>query len=121
MDHATPKKNDMPLVNIPAAPLAPHEADLHHCDNCETDLVHPVGWSRIGDDAWALELRCPNCWGHSSGVFTQTEVDALEAKLDADEDILVDDMLALEQERIEDEIERFSGALASGAILPEDF
>ncbi|MBA2505179.1 MAG: hypothetical protein H0V29_04445 [Thermoleophilaceae bacterium] len=95
--------------------------DLHHCDECNADLVHPLDWSRVGTDAWAVELRCPNCWAHTYGVFTQEEVDRLEEALDQDEDAIVDEMLALEAARIEDEVAAFSSALALNAVLPEDF
>ena len=107
-------------LRLPLLPPASGE-DLHHCEECHTDLVHPTEWSRIATDAWAVELRCPNCWAESYGVYTQEEVDCLEAHLDADEDAIVDQMIVLEQERIEAEVAAFGTALAVGALLPEDF
>lgn len=107
-------------LRLPLAPPASGE-DLHHCEECATDLVHPVEWSRVGTNAWALELFCPNCRVHTVGVFTQAEVDRLEEDLDADEDAIVDTMLKIEASRIEDEVEAFGAALEANALLPEDF
>ena len=106
-----------------ALPLLPPSSseDLHVCEGCLTDLVHPTEWSRIGRDAWAVELRCPNCWQHTFGVFTQEEVDRLERALDADEDQIVDALRRAEGARITDEVEAFAAALDAGALLPEDF
>ena len=71
--------------------------------------------------SWEVTLRCPNCEWLDTGVFDQDTVERFDEELDRGTDNLVDDLKRLIQANMEEEIERFSNALASDHILPEDF
>jgi hypothetical protein len=99
-----------------------HPSDgLHICPSCESDLVHPVGWSEAGRDRWHVELECPNCLWLGGGEFHQELVDELEEHLDRGTKALVRDLRRLEKANMEEQIDRFVHALEVDAILPEDF
>lgn len=94
---------------------------LHHCPNCSSDLVQPVEWEPVSDDAWAVLLRCPECEVFQAGVFSQAEVDTYDEELDRGEALLRVAYMQLATENMATEIDAFAGALHAGAILPEDF
>jgi hypothetical protein len=99
---------------------SPH-TDLHMCPDCDRHLVYPVEWEEASPTQWEVLLRCPNCeWSHL-GVYDQTVVDRFDEQLDRGTECLIDDLTRLTQANMEDEIERFSCALASDAIWPMDF
>ena len=107
----------------PASEVAlpsPHR-DLHVCPACDRELVYPVEWEEASPTQWEVLLRCPNCeWTHV-GVFDQAVVDRFDAQLDRGTECLIEDLTRLTQANMEDELERFSAALASDAIWPMDF
>ena len=51
---------------------------LHVCPNCSSQLVQPVEWEPVGDEAWSVLLRCPECEVFQAGVFGQPELDAYD-------------------------------------------
>ena len=94
---------------------------LHECPECDRTLVYPVEWEEASPEKWEVLLRCPNCeWTHL-GVFDQGVVDRFDEELDRGTEYLIDDLMRLTQANMEDEIDRFTRALSSDAILPEDF
>ena len=101
------------------APAA--DRDLCVCEACNRDLVEPLDWEAAGPRLWRVELYCPNCDHSVSGVFSQESVDRFDERLDAATSSLVSDLKRLEQATMAEDVERFIGALNSGAILPEDF
>ena len=101
-------------------PAEPHQ-ELHVCMECASDLVYPVEWEESGDENWSVLLHCPNCDVFREGVFTQDNVELFDEELDRGADALARDYKRLMRANMADEIERFTGALAAGAILPEDF
>jgi hypothetical protein len=101
-------------------PAEPHQ-DLHVCLDCESELVYPVEWEEAGPENWSVLLHCPNCDLHREGVFCQDTVEAFDEELDRGGDVLAGDYKRLMRANMAEEIERFVGALSSGAILPEDF
>jgi hypothetical protein len=113
--------------NQPAhAPLAapgtpPEGTELHVCPGCDKRLVYPVQWSEASPTHWEVELRCPNCERLTVGLFDQDTVDRFDEQLDHGTEALVRDLKQLTQANMEEEIERFSSALASDAIWPMDF
>jgi hypothetical protein len=111
---------DQPTSEVPAGQTAVDRA-LHICAECESDLVYPTDWQEAGPDHWDVELRCPNCEWHSSGVFHQDVVEQFDDELDRGIDVLLADYRALVSSNMEDEIDRFAKALDAGAILPADF
>ena len=110
-------------AQAPAAQHPPAETgqDLHVCLDCSSELVYPVEWAEAGPENWSVLLHCPNCDLHREGVFSQDTVEAFDEKLDYGADLLAGDYKRLMRANMADEIERFVGALESGAILPEDF
>ena len=108
-----------------AAPTEPVKRppvrELHVCPDCEQGLVYPVEWEEASATHWEVALRCPNCEWDDVGVFSQEVVDRFDDELDRGTDTLMRDLQRLTQANMEDEIERFKGALAADAIWPMDF
>jgi hypothetical protein len=103
-----------PIVSSP-------ERDLHECPECDRELVYPVEWEEASPTQWEVLLRCPNCeWAHL-GIFDQAVVDRFDEELDRGTECLIEDLTRLTHANMEDEIERFTSALASDAIWPMDF
>ena len=107
--------------NAPALPAPSEGHDLHLCGTCDSELVYPVEWEEASPTHWEVALRCPNCEWYDLGVFSQEVVDRFDDELDRGTEILVADLQRLTQANMEDEIERFKGALAADAIWPMDF
>ncbi|HVI34853.1 MAG TPA: hypothetical protein VM684_01355, partial [Gaiellales bacterium] len=84
-------------------------------------LVYPVAWEEASPTQWEVLLRCPNCEWTDLGIYDQAVVDRFDEQLDRGTEYLVDDLMRLTQANMEDEIERFTCALASDAIWPMDF
>jgi hypothetical protein len=101
-------------------PAEPHQ-QLHVCMECSSDLVYPVEWEESGTDNWSVLLHCPNCDIYREGIFSQHTVEIFDEELDRGADALARDYKRLMRANMAEEIERFAGALDSGAIVPEDF
>lgn len=84
-------------------------------------MVQPVRWFEQGDRHWHVDLRCPECEWTDRGSFTQDQVDDFDAELDRGCKTLMDDLRTLERANLEEDIDRFVGALEANDILPEDF
>jgi hypothetical protein len=95
--------------------------DLHVCPECERELVYPVEWEESSPTHWEVLLRCPNCEWTELGTFDQPTVDRFDEQLDLGTEALIRDLKRLTRANMEEEIERFSSALAADVILPEDF
>jgi len=102
------------------APAQPDQ-DLSICLGCESRLVYPVEWEEAGPEHWNVLLHCPNCDGLREGVFSQDAVENFDEQLDRGADALARDYKRLMRSNMSDEIDRFAGALAADAIVPEDF
>jgi len=94
---------------------------LHICPMCDSELVQPVAWCEASERRWDLVLSCPNCHWSTEGVFGEDEVHALEEKLDQGLADMIRDLQRLTQANMADSVERFTAALKSDQILPEDF
>jgi hypothetical protein len=103
------------------SPVASSATELHHCEDCASDLVYPVAWEEAGNQGWQLDLRCPNCEWSGDGVYDQTTVERLDEELDRGTSVLVRDLKALMHANMEEEIERFIAALRDDHIQPMDF
>jgi hypothetical protein len=108
-------------AQTPVHPPAERQQDLHVCVECDSELVYPVQWEEAGPENWSVLLHCPNCDVFREGVFTQDNVELFDEELDRGADALARDYKRLMRANMADEIDRFVGALESGAILPEDF
>ena len=106
----------------PASAAAPDEKqELHVCPECEKTMVYPVEWEEASSTHWEVHLRCPNCEWLTVGLYDQETVDRFDERLDHGTEALVRDLKRLTRANMEDEIDRFSSALASDAIWPMDF
>ena len=114
-----PAVEDIPAV--PENPPAEPHQELHICVECSSDLVYPMQWEESGPVNWNVLLHCPNCDIYREGIFTQETVETFDEELDRGADALARDYKRLMRANLAEEIERFVGALASDAILPEDF
>jgi hypothetical protein len=94
---------------------------LHVCPDCDKELVYPVEWEEASSTHWEVNLRCPNCEWLTVGVYDQETVDRFDAELDRGTEALVRDLKRLTRANMEEEIDRFTSALASDAIWPMDF
>lgn len=94
---------------------------MHICPSCSSKLVQPVQWFEQGEGRWHVDLRCPECEWLGHGAYSQAAVDRFDEELDRGAQELVEDLRSLTRSNMEDEADRFAGALASNSILPEDF
>ena len=95
--------------------------DLHVCGRCASELVYPTEWDEASTSHWEVTLRCPNCEWTGTGIYAQEVVECFDEELDRGTDAVVRDLKRLTHANMEDEIDRFTSALASDQILPEDF
>lgn len=100
---------------------ASERVELHVCESCGSHLVYPIDWVPAAPRNWAVQLRCPDCEWHGEGVYSQDVVDRFDRVLDEGTEAILDDLMRLTHANMEDEIERFVGALEANHILPEDF
>jgi hypothetical protein len=95
---------------------------LHICPSCRAPFVVPGEASDLlADQLCRLDLRCVDCGWEQTSIHSEAELEALDRELDRG---YADILWALEVLWIgneEEAIQRFSAALAAGAILPEDF
>ena len=108
-------------VPEPAAAAVRERVELHVCPECDRKLVYPVEWEEASPTHWEVQLRCPNCEWQTVGLYDQETVDRFDEHLDHGTEALVRDLKRLTRANMEEEIERFSSALASDAIWPMDF
>lgn len=94
---------------------------MHICPRCSSELVQPVQWWEKPGGWWSVELRCPACEWRDCSVYSRHEVDRFDEELDRGGQQLIEDLRSLTRANMEDQAQRFSQALAVGAVLPEDF
>jgi len=94
---------------------------LHVCPQCSSPLVQPHSWSEVDESHWELVLRCPNCDWSDEGIYSQSEVEELEDRLEEGLSDMLADLQRLAQANMADEVDRFIAALDANLILPEDF
>jgi len=100
---------------------AAHVRELFVCPRCQSDLVQPLSWSECEEGRWELTLECPNCWWTEAGVYEREQVERLEDKLDEGLADMIADLKRLTQANMAADIDRFTAALDTDLILPEDF
>jgi hypothetical protein len=105
----------------PASAFVEQQLDLHICPECDRALVYPVEWEEASPTHWEVVLRCPNCEWTTVGNYDQETVDRFDEQLDHGTEALVLDLKRLTRANMEEEVERFTSALASDAIWPMDF
>jgi hypothetical protein len=116
-----PSGRKIEVVRFPEQGTDFHCRPLHICGNCHAPLVQPRSWSETDDERWELVLACPNCEWTATGVYSQSEVEELEDRLEEGLSEMLADLQRLSQANMSEEIERFVAALDANVILPEDF
>jgi hypothetical protein len=108
-------------AHAPQAAVVKERHELHVCPDCDKTLVYPVEWEEASPTHWEVCLRCPNCEWTTVGLYDQETVDRFDERLDYGTEALVRDLKRLTRANMEEEVERFTCALASDAIWPMDF
>jgi hypothetical protein len=116
-----PSGRKIEVVRFEDDPAGHETHPLHICPECDSPLVQPLSWSETEAEHWELELSCPNCDWREDGIFSQSEIEDLEDRLEDGLSDLLDDLHRLAQANMANEVERFVHALEADLILPEDF
>lgn len=116
-----PSGRKIEVVRFPEHESQVRCRSLHVCGRCQAPLVQPLSWAETEDEHWELELICPNCQWTTTGIYSQTEVEELEDRLEEGLSEMLADLQRLAQANMSEEIDRFVSALVSDKILPEDF
>jgi hypothetical protein len=95
--------------------------ELHVCPECDGAFVQPTDWEPAGRARWRVQLRCPECEWHGSGIHDQRTMDRFDEVLDDGTEALLDDLTHLSRAIMEEEVDRFVDALHRDLIQPEDF
>jgi hypothetical protein len=94
---------------------------LRRCPDCTSRLACPISWEPEGATHWSIDLRCGDC-GHRWGCVIPNERAArFDVELDLDQAALRDELRRLDLERMADEVDVFSTALARDLVGPDDF
>jgi hypothetical protein len=100
-----------------------NDAKPYICPRCTSDMVQPVGTPEPENDQFfTATLRCPDCEWYAEDVVIDNDAgERFNQHLDAGLEAIVNSLGDAEMWVMEDEVERFIGALNADAILPEDF
>ena len=88
---------------------------------CGAPRVQPTCGERHGEQAWQLELRCPECEQRATTVIEDELAEQLTLFHERARALVELSMVRLASDNAEREIERFARALEQDLILPEDF
>jgi hypothetical protein len=94
--------------------------ETHICPACELPFVEPEFAVQEGV-CWRMALSCCNCGWSGSKLLDAGGLERFERALDAERVQLEADLERLIAANMGEYVECFTGALAVGAILPEDF
>ena len=97
------------------------QRNLHICDECESELVHPRAVETRGNDSWWLERHCPECHWIGADMFGQEDIEEFAKELDRGHEKLRASLLELVRINMSEYVDRFIHALAADAIYPMDF
>lgn len=97
------------------------QANLHICTQCNSSNVYPIGWNEVNDEMWEIDSRCPDCEHQEKALHYHEDVEAWDALLNSNMDLLIDDLEFVQRSNMEEYIDGFTEALFSDHILPEDF
>lgn len=118
---ASTTQNESQATVTTDAPDADTDHHLHVCPECRSELVYPVRWDERTGESWEITLRCPDCeWWHT-GDFGDEAVDEFDEVLNEGTEQLLESLRSFARVNMEEDIERFVNALASGLIEPMDF
>jgi hypothetical protein len=93
----------------------------HRCPACERPLVQPEAWKRSSGGRWRVDLCCPACDWTGQALLTEREVEAFEDELEKGCLDLAVSLADFTARNMREYADRFALALATDAVLPEDF
>jgi hypothetical protein len=93
----------------------------NHCRQCGSDLVEPADWSKLDDDSWLVELRCPDCEHRPAWICDADGVAAWDDVLEEGTRAMVLSLQTMQRERMRDDVELLIDAVHGDRLLPEDF
>jgi hypothetical protein len=96
-------------------------ADLHKCQDCDSELVYPVVWKQEDTEHMRLQSECPDCGWYAEGIHRDDTLDEFDSELTLGAVALGRDYKSLLKANMDEEIDRFVLALQNDHILPEDF
>ena len=94
---------------------------LHVCSDCHADSVHPVEWCEADAEHWWMRLRCGSCFCEREVTVPDAVAQRFGRDLDAAEEEIGRAAAALDQERMEREVEALTAALERDLIDADDF
>jgi hypothetical protein len=117
----TPDQVYPPAKQAPPALAGCAPPELHVCFNCAGELVYPLDWSEEGPRHWRVVLRCPECEARREGVFEQSVVERLDDELDRASGALLSDLKRMTHANMSEEVKFFVRALHADLVVPSDF
>ncbi len=114
-----PSGKTIEVISFDDLPAA--ETELQVCPACTSQLVYPVAWEEASGSRWVVSLRCPNCEWYVTDVFDDAVVHRLDEAIDLGTESLIADLRQLARANMQEDVERFVGALTADHVLPEDF
>lgn len=110
-------------------PWPEQQQDMHVCPDpkCRAEMVQPVWWEHANptvirsDGPWIVQLYCGECQSFFQGTFDGKAVAEFDYVLDGNMEQIKEELERIEHNNMEQLIDRFTAALQTGHILPEDF
>ena len=110
-----------PNIAGPAAAAGDLGESLLVCNHCRSRLMYPAYCEECRREQWYVELKCPECDGSRSDLFSVEMLDALDRELDRAEAEIEADLARITRGNMGEYVRRFVAALNAGAIEAEDF
>src|SRR6202044_2013915 len=105
-----PRGLETPKQATQATDETASDPDLCRCRSCDSMLVQPLDWSRVGRAHWSVMLGCPNCGWTGTGVFAQETVDRYDRELDRGTRKLTSILNRVSRACMQAEVDRFAPA-----------
>jgi hypothetical protein len=100
---------------------AKKEIQVHQCRACSSQLVQPVEWTRVDEQQWVVEVRCPECDTNYELALDQEQINDFSYSLECAFQSLLDAIEEIDREVFVTECEQFIAALWSDNVQPMDF
>jgi hypothetical protein len=91
------------------------------CRACSSQLVQPLEWTRLNEQHWVVEIRCPECGTCYELTLDQEQINDFSYSLECAFQSLLDAIEEIDREVFVTECEQFIAALWSENIQPMDF
>lgn len=104
-----------------ASPPQARPAPLNVCPNCASPYVQPLAWKEAPEGNLQIELRCPECWAWTSGVFSAARAQTLDHALQAGRADLAMLYERSVRQSLGEEADRLAAAFERDLVGPDDF